>query len=119
MSELEEALEFQLRALKVPEYEREYRFGAHHVGMGKGLRVRLIDAGLKDWRFDFSWPGIKLAVEIEGGGWIGGGHNTGAGFASDIQKYHNAMRLGWNIYRCDGRLVKSGEAAKLIASLTG
>ncbi len=114
MSKLEEALMLHIRALKLPEPAREYRFGAMHVGMGKGIKDRLRAAGLRDWRFDFAWPDLRLAVEVEGGGWTGGRHTRGAGFAADLEKYDAAMRLGWTVYRCAGELIKSGRAVETI-----
>lgn len=117
-SKLEQKLSFQLRALKVPAFECEYRFAAQHVGPGRGLRDRLRDAGLKDWRFDFAWPDLKLAAEVEGGAFVGGRHTRGAGFTEDIKKYHCAMSLGWTVYRCDSRLITSGDAASLLQALT-
>lgn len=116
-SQLEENLAFQVRVLKLPAPQREYRFAAHQVGMGAGVKSRLQAAGLKDWRLDFAWPDQMLAVEVEGGGWSGGRHTTGQGFEEDMQKYHHVMRLGWTLYRCDGRLIKSGDAARLVAHL--
>lgn len=118
MSKLEAALALQIRACKLPEPEPEYRFGAMAAGgPGKGLRARLAEVGLKDWRFDFAWPELMLAVEVEGGGWIKGRHNTGTGFLEDLKKYGAAQRLGWTIYRTAGELIASGEAVKTIEQL--
>ena len=117
MSHLENALLGQIKALKLQEPERGYRFAALHVGMGKGLRDRLLMAGLQDWRFDFAWPDLKLAAECEGGAWAGGRHTRGSGFAGDLRKYDAAMRLGWTVYRCDGGLIQSGHAVQTITML--
>jgi hypothetical protein len=117
-SDLEALLAFQLRALKAPEHVAEYRFAAEHVGgAGKGLRARLAAAKLKDWRFDFAWPDLLLAVEIEGGSFVGGRHTRGAGFEADTVKYGEAQLLGWNVYRCGTTLVRSGRAAEMIVKL--
>lgn len=76
-------------------------------------------AGLRDWRFDFAWPERMLAVEVEGGAFKEGRHTRGAGFTQDCQKYHHAMRLGWAVYRCEGKLIASGDAVQLIKKLLG
>jgi hypothetical protein len=115
MSQLEETLLFQIRAYKLPEPEREYRFAAHHVGgPGKGVRHRLKEAGLKDWRFDMAWVEQRFAVEVEGGAWIGGRHTRGKGFEDDLEKYHFGTLQGWTIYRCSRPLIQSGQAVMLI-----
>lgn len=117
VSPLEESLALHIRAHKLPQPEREHRFAALHVGLGKGIRERLRASNLRDWRFDFAWPDIKFAAEVEGGGWVGGRHNRGRGFTDDLQKYDAAIRLGWQIYRCDGNLIKSGRAIETIARM--
>jgi len=114
MSQLEAILNQQLKATGY-EFEREYRFAAHHVGLGAGIKDRLRAAGLRDWRADFriGW----LLVEVEGGGWTMGRHNRGAGMAADLLKYDAAMRLGYTVYRCDGAMVKNGRAVETIKLL--
>lgn len=85
-----------------------------------GIRPPLTEYRFHDtrrWRFDFAWPELKLAVEVEGGGWSGGRHTRGAGFEADLEKYDAAMRMGWNIYRCAARLISDGSALKTITFL--
>lgn len=53
----------------------------------------------RKWRFDFAFVGPKLAVEVDGGSFIGGGHNRGAGQAKDHEKQNEAVRLGWRVLR--------------------
>ena len=118
ISKLEDQLAFQILAAGLLTPMREYRFAAYLVGgPGRGLRDRLSEKGLKDWRFDFAWPDSKIAVEIEGGGWSNGRHTRGKGFAGDLQKYNAAMQHGWTVYRCDASLIKSGKALITIEKL--
>ena len=62
------------------------------------------------WRFDFAWPGHKVAVEIEGLLWSGGGgrHQRAKGFVEDCEKYEAALRLGWTVYRVPASWVLKG-----------
>lgn len=96
-SGLELELLSQIRLLNLPEPEREYRF--HPV---------------RRWRFDLAYPEKKIAFEIEGGTWTGGRHVRGAGFEKDIEKYNEATRLGWKVYRFTSGMIQSGEALKMI-----
>lgn len=66
------------------------------------------------WRFDFAYPDLKIAIEIEGGTFVNGRHNRGAGFQSDCQKYNEAGLLGWTVYRFTGAMVRNGEAVSTI-----
>lgn len=116
----------QLLAAKMPTPEREYRFAAVEVGWildgeykpGAGkkkpaLRERLDKAGLKDWRFDFAWPALRLAVEVEGAPGRGR-HTTAKGFIEDIHKYNAAALLGWTVLRCTGDMVRNGQALAML-----
>ncbi len=120
MSELEDKLAFHL-TMSGPDtkvFEREYRFAAYACGgPGKGIRARLKKAGLQDWRFDFAWPDLKLAVEVEGGTWNGGRHTRGKGFEEDCIKYNAAMLLGWNVARFTSGMITSGKALETIELL--
>lgn len=46
------------------------------------------------WRFDFAFPTINLAIEIQG---FGRGHNSYMGMHKDYQKHNSAVRLGWSV----------------------
>jgi hypothetical protein len=54
---------------------------------------------VRRWRFDYAWPEIMLAVEIEGGTWNIGRHQRPEGFIKDIEKYNAAVLAGWKVLR--------------------
>lgn len=104
MSQLEEDFLGTIRVLKLPEPIREYKF-EEHLGP-KGRKA--------SYRFDFAWPDIKLAAEVEGGQWTRGRHTRGAGFESDARKYNKATLLGWRVLRFPASMVKSWEAVRTV-----
>ena len=97
MSELEEAFARQVEWLKMPAPRREFAF--HPT---------------RRWRFDFAWPTLLIAVEVEGGTWITGGHSRGAGFDRDAVKYNEAALLGWLVLRVTGNMVDDGRAVEFL-----
>ncbi len=92
-----ETLYLQIRALRLPLPEREYRF--HDV---------------RKWRFDFAWPDHMLAAEFDGGVWISGRHTRGKGYEADCDKLNTAVLHGWRVLRFTPKHVKSGEAARML-----
>jgi very-short-patch-repair endonuclease len=80
MSKQEELLAASLAARALPGIEmvREHRF---HPS--------------RKWRFDFAWPSIKLAVELDGRG----RHQTVKGARDDCAKHNAAVLLGWRVLR--------------------
>jgi very-short-patch-repair endonuclease len=118
MSKLEELFSFHLKTAGLAPVA-EYRFAAEIVGTEAGVRKRLIEAKLKDWRFDFAFVDLKVAIEIEGTTSFGknkngtmrlGRHQTAKGFAEDCLKYNSAYLHGWTVLRFDGRMVRTLEA---------
>ena len=114
-----DALAQQLAYLRWPIPVREYRFAALHLCAGKGLRARLKAARMQDWRFDLAWPTLRLAIEVDGGGWVSGRHSRGAGIESDCAKLSTAVSMGWRVLRVTPRQVKDGRAVAWLEPLIG
>lgn len=69
---------------------------------------------VRRWRFDFAIPARMIAIEAEGMIWANGRHNRGSGFTQDCEKYNEAAKLGWFVFRFTGNQIKSGQAIKFI-----
>lgn len=52
---------------------------------------------VRKWRWDFSWNEEKLAVEIQGGSYIHGGHNRAGPQQKDYEKQRAAVSMGWRV----------------------
>lgn len=71
----------------------------------------------RKWAFDFAWPDLQLAVEIEGGTYSRGRHVRPQGFQNDCEKYNEATRLGWRVLRYTAKDVKSGAAVDAVMAV--
>lgn len=80
-SKLEQIVAGRLRSINI-EFQEEYKF--HPT---------------RRWRFDFALIKEKIAIECEGGVWVGGRHNRGSGFVKDVEKYNTATSIGWRVFR--------------------
>lgn len=80
----------------------------------KGVEFEYKFHPTRKFRFDYAFPHAKIALEIEGGVWIGGRHTSGAGFTKDMEKYNEAGLLGWKIFRVTPQQVKNGQAIMLL-----
>jgi len=69
------------------------------------------------WRFDYAWPEYKVAIEIEGGAWIYGRHTRAKGFVNDMEKYNEAVLLGWRVLRYTPEQIKAGKWVDNLAKL--
>lgn len=91
----------------IPEPEYEYKFCPD-----------------RKWRFDLAWPenpmdykhpiNRAIAVEVDGGIWIAGGHNRGAQIKKTWEKENEANCLGWHILKCEPADLCTVQMANLI-----
>lgn len=93
----------QLAVAGLPVPVREYRFA------WAAYRRR--------WPFDFAWPALRLAVEVEGGGWTAGQHTRGQGIEDRCEKGAHALRLGWRVMYITPRQIHDGRALAWIIEL--
>lgn len=88
---LENAFLAMWRAMKPeswPDPVREYRF--HPVRM---------------WRLDFAFVDLKVAIEVQGGTFMGGkgAHSRGPQQHKDYEKLNTAQALGWRVFQFDAK----------------
>jgi very-short-patch-repair endonuclease len=104
-SRWEAMLAMHIRAHRLPEPVREYCF--HPT---------------RNWRLDFAWPELFVAVEVEGGVFArrkgnsaaGGRHNHGGGYVKDLEKYNAAVAMGWTLLRFTDKAIRRGDAVRMI-----
>lgn len=86
----------------------EDKFLAAWRVVGKGLPMPLQQYKFHEtrrWKFDFAWDIVtgggvaflsaQVAVEIQGGSWVNGGHNRAPQQAKDYEKLNAAQAAGW------------------------
>lgn len=87
------------------------------------LREQQLVPGRK-FRADFSWPGSRLAVEVDGGNWSRQGgkrcrlcgllppgyHSSGAGREIDCEKNNLTVLAGWRTLIVTTKQVRNGRA---------
>jgi very-short-patch-repair endonuclease len=71
----------------------------------------------RKWRFDFALLDHKIAVEIEGGLFTGGGHSRGKGYERNLEKYNCATIMGWRVLRYSTDMVLRGDAINELKEL--
>lgn len=64
----------------------------------------------RKWRFDYCWPNSRVALEVEGAVWVHGRHTRGSGFIKDMEKYNEAGKLGWRVFRFTPQQLRKGQA---------
>ncbi len=71
----------------------------------------------RKWRFDYAWVKQKLALEVDGGIYVNGGHSRGAARESDYTKDANAIILGWRVLRVSTGQLKDGLAILWVSQI--
>ena len=66
------------------------------------------------WRMDYAWPESKVALEVDGGIWINGGHNRGAQIVKTWEKENRANVMGWHILKCEPKTLMSEQTINLL-----
>lgn len=78
------------------------------IGVGGYVKEHKFDPGRR-WRFDYSWPDLKLAVELDGFG-----HHRLNRYFGDVEKANAATLLGWRVLHITTAMVKDGTGIKLV-----
>ena len=111
----------ELRSLRDDLRRREWFFGLVQAllehGRGGELRLEHQFHPRRRWRLDLALLDVQVALEIDGGGWIGGRHHREAGRRNDNEKSLEAQRRGWILARVSWEHVKTGEALELLRRL--
>lgn len=79
-----------------------------------GMPEPVREFGFRGWRFDFAWPTLKIAIEIDGGTYVGGAHVRGKGYERDCKKNNAAQLEGWIVLRADRNMVGTYEFACVV-----
>jgi hypothetical protein len=103
-SQYERHVEWQLSAAGVPAWEKEFRFA--------------LEQG-RQYRWDWAWPAEKVALELDGGRFLGRGGAAGAmskraplgyhGSVEDYRKRNLGNLLGWTILTYNPEQLRTGE----------
>lgn len=108
-------------AMQLAREQAKVKREALEMAMLQQIRGVRLDAGLsrqhrfhadRKWAFDFAWPARKWALEVDGGTWTKGRHNTGTGYRDDCIKLAEAALLGWRVLRATSDQVTGGIAIK-------
>ena len=100
---VQDAATVQKLAKRSPKEELENSFRTHWTLLFGDLPMPVRQYPIRnhatgrDWKLDFAWVEERLAVEIQGGAWTGGGHNTAKGQHSDYCRHNELTRRGWRI----------------------
>jgi hypothetical protein len=74
----------------------------------------------RKFRFDFCWPDIKLALEVDGGVFMKvSGHTSGVGVTANIEKMNEATLAGYQVIRATKAHMISGQMIEWLKRAMG
>lgn len=90
-------------------------------GLPQPVRQYRFAAPARQFRFDFCWPELGLALEINGGTFmVKSRHTSGMGMMRDAEKNNLAVLMGYRVLQITDRMFRNGEAEALVKRvLTG
>jgi len=65
---------------------------------------------VRGWLFDFAYPPLLLAIEVEGKG----RHQTDKGCREDAEKHNAALALGWKVLRYPASSIRTNKRRERI-----
>lgn len=71
----------------------------------------------RSWTCDMVWIEKKVALEVEGGVFIGGRHTRGKGYTDDCEKYNALQINGWVVLRYTTTHLRKKNRHRLLADL--
>ena len=81
---------------------------------GLPLQTEYVACPPRRFRWDYAHPESRILIEIQGGTWGTGKHNTGTGLARDYSKMNTAVSQGWQQFNLSGDMI-TAEWLQLIA----
>ena len=75
--------------------------------------------------FDFAYPSLMIAIEVDGGTWLTTGRGRSAGhahparIAKDNEKRNLARLAGWRVFQFTTEAVNDGSALEIVRELVG
>lgn len=111
-SRYESTLARQIELSGLPAPESEYAF-AKELKNERG-HVRM-------FRFDFAWPELQVAAEVDGGRFMVRRNRQGRfvpvgyhGSEKDYEKLNFAALLGWRVLRFSPDMIRTGKALRML-----
>jgi very-short-patch-repair endonuclease len=98
--------------------ELDFQFKARNPSIPKYAREFLFHP-LRKWRLDFAFEEARLAVEVNGGVYVSGGHTRGKAYENDCEKYAHLAIMNWRLIVVTPKQVKSGLALLWIERALG